>query len=260
MEALGATSTRFGLYASALLPLAFGMVFLRQLLEFRDPFVPWTEDAVLLLRGTDWGRTYILAAVLALLAPLAFATSRVWRGPGWAVASVLVLALGTFPALTGHANAGEGWIRATTLSADVLHVWAAGAWVGGLAGILFLEWTVDGSGRGGGSVLPSLVPAFSPVAVGGVATLVITGILAAWVHLPGLSALVDGAYGRTLLIKLGAVGAVMGLGWLNWRRHTPRLGQTSGPGTLRRAAALELAIAQIVLLVTAVLVRTPPSG
>lgn len=258
VETLGRTSARFGLYATLILPMAFGLVFLRQLLEFRDPFVPWTEDAHLLLTGTEWGRTYIVGAGLALLAPVTFSFVRGYRRFGWIPASLIVLALGAFPALTGHANAGDGWLRASTLIADVLHVWAAGAWLGGLAGILFLDRTLRTGEKRGSRLLPSLVPAFSPVAIGGVATLVITGLFASWVHIPQLSALYTEPYGRALLLKLIGVGGVLALGWLNWRRLTPRLVQASGPDALFRAAAFELAVAQLVLLVTAVLVRTPP--
>lgn len=222
--------------------------------------MPWTEDAHLLLTGTEWGRMYMVGLGLALIAPVAFAASRNRRGPGWVLASLTALALCVFPALTGHANAGEGWRRMATLSADVLHVWAAGAWIGGLAGILFLDRTTRNSAIGGVGILPVLVPVFSPVAVAAVATLVLTGVVASWVHLPNVSVLFTSGYGRTLSIKLLAVGVVLGLGWLNWRRHTPRLGQASGPDRLRRAAAFELLVAQLVLVATAILVRTAPPG
>lgn len=252
-------AARFGLYAALVLPLAFALVFLRQLLEFRDPFVPWSEDAHLLLTGTAWGRTYLIGAALAVAAPLTFALVRGFKTVTWVPASLTVLALGAFPALTGHANAGEGWLRASTLGADVLHVWAAGAWLGGLAGILFLDLKLREGDAGGARLLPSLVPAFSPIAVASVAALVVTGTFAAWVHLPEVSALVTERYGRTLILKLLAVGGVLALGWLNWRRHTPRLDSEAGPDTLFRAAVLELTVAQLVLLATAVLVRTSPS-
>lgn len=260
VESLETVSLRFGFYASLLLPVGFGLVFARQLLEFRDPFVPWTEDAALLLRGTDWGTTYMLGAALALVTPVAFRIGRSRRGLGWTLVTLCVLSLCAFPALTGHANAGEGWGRVVTLSADVVHVWSAGAWIGGLAGLLFTDWTLRRRDVDSGAwALPALVTAFSPIAVAAVATLVGTGILASWIHLPDLRSLIDGAYGRTLLLKLAAVGGVLCLGWLNWRRHTPRLAQISGGDTLRRAAAMELALAQFVLLATALLVRTSPS-
>jgi len=254
-------AARFGGYVAFALPVAFALVFVRQLLEFRDPFVPWTEDAHLLLTGTGWGRTFLAGAALALLAVPAFSLAKARPGLGWPIASALVLALGAFPALTGHASAGEGFGRVVTLGADILHVWAAGGWMGGLAGILFLD-RLDrrASGDSGGSLLPGLVPAFSPLAMACVALLVTTGVLASWMHVSEPLALLSSAYGRTLALKLGLVAVVMAVGWMNWRRLAPRMGTSTGPAALRRAAAVELAVAQLVLLVTAVLVRTPPPG
>jgi putative copper export protein len=54
------------------------------------------------------------------------------------------------------------------------------------------------------------------------------------------------------------VGAVLGLGALNWKRLTPKLGEAGGNDALRRAATTELLLAQVVLLVTAILVRMSP--
>jgi len=135
-----------------------------------------------------------------------------------------------------------------------------GAWIGTLGLILMLEARHRRNGDQGpdGSLLPTLVPRFSPVAVASVATLVITGVLAAWIHLGSLSALVGSHYGRLLLLKVAVVLVVLGLGAVNWRRLTPLLGETSGQRGMRRAATLEFVLANVVLLVTALLVRTSP--
>lgn len=250
-------AARFGTWCGLFLAPAMALFFLRQLLEFRDPFVPWREDALLLLTGTSWGHTFMVGAALSLLVPVAFGLARAGREAAWPVATAGVLALAAFPALTGHASAGEGLLRASTLGADILHVLAAGAWMGGLAAVLFVDRDVA---RGGSDPLEALVRAFSPVAIGSVTVLVGTGLFASWVHLPAISALWSEPYGQRLAWKLALVGVVLFLGWLNWRRQTPRLPEPGGSAALRRSAWLELAVAQIVLLITALLVRTPPSG
>jgi putative copper export protein len=86
----------------------------------------------------------------------------------------------------------------------------------------------------------------------------LTGTLAAWMHLPSLGALITTSYGRTLMVKLGLVFIVLSIGLLNWRRITPRLLDVDGPRAMRKSAALELLFAHAVLLVTAVLTRTSP--
>lgn len=249
---------RFGLGSAVVLPAALVLVFVRQLVEFRDPFVPWTQDAQLLLTGTAWGRTYLAGLGLALVTPVTFVVARSDGRLGWILATVATLAACAFPALTGHANTGEGLTRLATVGADVVHVWAAGAWLGGLAVVLFLDRWSRRAPDSSGSLLPTLVPAFSPLAVTSVALLVTTGVFASWIHLPGPSALLTTEYGRALAVKLLLVGVVLLLGFVNWRRLTPRLARPDGPEALTRSAWAELWIVQAVLVVTAVLVWTPP--
>jgi putative copper export protein len=248
---------RMGLAGAAVLPVAMALVFHRQMKEFRDPFATWSEDATLLLRDTDWGATFLLAAGAAV------ATLVVWgfiaRGRAWAwfAAPPLAAGLSTYPALSGHAS-GTGALTALTVPADAAHVLAAGVWVGGLAFVLYAD--ACSRRHRGGSELPRLVPAYSPLAVLSVGVLLLTGAVASWAQLEGLAALTGTAYGRLLLGKLGIVAAVMGLGLRNWKRLTPLLATPEGPAALRRSASLELLLAQVVLLVTAVLVRTSPLG
>jgi putative copper export protein len=252
------TAAKIGLAAAVLLPVAMGLVFYRQLREFRDPFVPWTEDAALLLSATQWGSTWRTAAVVSVLAAIVMGFARARIRAGWILATPLALALASFPALTGHASGTEG-LRLLTVTADSLHVIAGGCWVGGLAFVLAAErgWRGYDPSR---TLLPVLVPVFSGVAVISVALLVVTGSLASWVHVTHLGALLSTGYGRLLLVKLGLVAAVMGLGAMNWKRLTPQLGTEAGQDRLRRAATIELVVAQVVLVVTALLVRTSPMG
>ena len=255
---LRSAAGRLGLWGSGLLALALALVFCRQLLEFRDPFVPWSEEAHLLLTGTAWGTTWLWGAAASVSAVVVFSLVRAGVATAWWSATALVLFLGAFPGLTGHAASTEE-LRALTLSADALHVYAAGSWVGGLAFVLHAEraWRVQGRA---GSLLPMLVPVFSPVAIACVAVLASTGGLAAWVQLDGIGDLFSTTYGRLLTLKLAIVAGVLGLGWVSWKRLTPRLGEASGAHALRRNAMFELLTAGAVLLVTAILVHTSPLG
>lgn len=134
--------------------------------------------------------------------------------------------------------------------------------MGGLAVVLFLErrWRTTRGTEDPDSLLPVLVPRFSPVAMVSVGFLIATGTLASWIHLPDFGALWSTGYGRLLLLKMGLVLGVLGLGAMNWKRLTPLLTTVEGPPAMRRAAAVELAVATVVLLVTAMLVRTSPLG
>ena len=245
---------RIGAVGALALVVGLGLFFLRQLVEFRDPFSPWSDEASLLL-GTAWGRTWVWASVGALVLLCMFAIAR--RHPaGWWGALLLVAAVDAFPALTGHAAAAERW-SVLFVAADTLHVLAAGAWIGGLATVRWLSRSHRRS-QAGMSLLPQLVPAFSPVAVAAVATLVATGALASWELLPSPGAFLTSTWGRLLLLKLVVLAGVLALGARNFRVLTPRLGSSEGNTAMRRSAALELAVAQVVLIVTALLVRTSP--
>lgn len=59
-------------------------------------------------------------------------------------------------------------------------------------------------------------------------------------------------------MKLALVAFVGGMGLLNWRRLSPRLAEAPARDALRTAASVELLVAHVALLATAVLVRTPP--
>lgn len=256
---VASVAARTGLVAGAVLPLAMATVLWRQFAEFRDPFFPWTEDLRLLIAGTAWGRLWVWAATCSLAIPLAFAV--VWateRRPGgrvrWAVAALPTVALCAFPALSGHAAATTvPWL---SLPAAALHVLAAGAWTGTLLVVVASEVAAR---RGGGeSVLPALVPAFSPVALASAAVLVCTGAALAVLHLDSPADLVRTPWGRVFAAKIILVTGVLAVGAWNWRRIAPLLARSGGRRAMRRAATVELILAQAVVLATALLTRFPP--
>lgn len=250
-------AARLGRGAAVALAVALLLVFLRQLVEFRDPFETWTAEASLLLGGTPWGRTWLTAAGVSLLAVASMHGAALGVRGAWGAGTAAVLAVGAFPALTGHAAGGES--KVLTLLADTFHVWAAGGWLGGLALVLFLDREHRrGQGVDARGLLPDLVPRFSRLAMACVATLALTGAFASWVHLGSAGALFGTAYGRVLALKLALVAGVLGLGARNFGVLTPRLGDPAVRAAMRRSATFELILANAVLAVTAILVRNSP--
>ena len=61
------------------------------------------------------------------------------------------------------------------------------------------------------------------------------------------------------MLKLGILSVVAGTGAYNWLRVKPTLGDVVGARRVRRSARVEVAVALLVLVVTAVLVATPTS-
>jgi copper transport protein len=186
-----------------------------------------------------------------------FALARRDRSIGWPVAALGALIACLTPALSGHAAAADP--SALVIAADVAHVLAAGGWLGALALVMLAGMPatlrLDDGERGRAAL--ALVNAFSPVALSLGALIAISGVTMAWVHLGSLQALVATGYGRTLLIKLVLLLPLGAIAAYNWRRVRPRVATAGGTRALQRSAAAELAVAGVVLAVTAVLVAMP---
>ena len=226
----------------------------------------WLTPATLwqLLRQTRWGWGWLLQATGAATALVGFWSAR--RTPdhltrrGWALAAVGAVVAAVASALSGHAVAVPR-LAAVAVASDAIHVLAASSWLGTLAVLLIAglgaTWTQPAASRG--AVVAALVNSFSPVALTSAAVVAATGAFAAWLHVGTLTGLWTSRYGIVLLIKLGVLAGVALTGFYNWRRVQPRLGSDTATQSLQRSARVEVAIALVVLLVTAVLVATPPS-
>jgi copper transport protein len=131
-----------------------------------------------------------------------------------AAAAVLIV-----PGAAGHA--AQTSPRGLTLLFDWFHLASGSVWLGGLAGLLVLWWTVPAPKR-----VPALsvfVPRFSNVAFGSVVVVAGTGIAEAVVHLPAVNALWETGYGEAILVKAGLLGAAMLIASGNLLRSRPRL-------------------------------------
>lgn len=253
---LRSSAARLGFASSLALVIALFLVLARQLVEIRDTFVPLQDD-VRMLAGTSWGTSWSIALVAAVVAIVGFGVARRGNRMAWWIASLGVLVLSAFPARIGHANGHETW-RSFAIVADATHVLAGGAWIGGLALIVLLCWPRAAQPEPTPSLLAQLVPAFSRLAKVAVAGLVITGTYAAWRILPSISALWATGYGRLFALKVALFLVVLAFGARNLKKLTPRLGTETGDRAMTRSILLELAVANAVLVATALLVRSSP--
>ena len=104
-----------------------------------------------------------------------------------------------------------------------------------------------------------MINAFTPVALASAALATVTGVFATWLHVGTIPNLWGTRYGITLMIKLAILGIVALTGFYNWRFVQPRLGSDEATTRLQRSARVEVAVAVLVLLVTAILVASPTS-
>lgn len=254
----GVRAVRIGLGAAGLLLAALLLRLHAQLYALHGPPGILNTDRIgSLLAGTTWGAGWMLQGGALLVAALGFALTRHRGRIGWALAALGATVLSFTPALSGHAAAVQdvGWLA---ILADGLHVLGAGGWMGGLLVVGTAGIPValrHATGRGAAAA--ALINAFSPTALFFAGMVVATGVFSAWLHLGSVPALWTTAYGRTLMLKLGVAALVFGTGAYNWLRVRPALEHERAARRLRRSTTVELAIALLVLAVTAVLVATP---
>lgn len=217
----------------------------RQVTAFVLPGDSRWEMAWTLLRYAPYGIGWFLqftGATSLLLVPAGRS--------GLRLTFAIVIAAG-FPFM-GHAAAASPHLVAMT--SDLLHVAAAGAWLGPLALLLVTMQRMPAPH------LALLIDAFSPVALVAGGVVVASGVVSSLLHVTAVSDLWTLPYGRLLLAKLAVVAVAMAAGAWNWRVNRPRLRALRDVAGLRRVAMLEVAAAVLVLLVTAVLVHTDPNA
>lgn len=242
-------------------------VLLRFILQVREFSADsgWVATAQALLARTQWGRGSMIQMAAVLLFIAARSADRVApmrRGPhagspvvgGGVVLAVVGMAIA--PAMTGHAIASPDH-AVIAVVVDTLHVVAAGAWLGTLAVIVLVGVpTAAADAAHWVDRVAHMVRALSPMALVSAAVMLLTGIIASWMHLDDISSLWMTPYGRLLAVKVGLFVLIALTGAYNWRRVTPRLTDASGVRTLARSAVVEVAFATLLLAVTAVLVAT----
>jgi copper transport protein len=184
-----------------------------------------------------------------------------------AAGAALAVAALTF-GLAGHAGSTSPvWLM---MPADVLHILAMGAWIGGLVLLLgavpAATRALDPADRT--RLLAAVVTRFSAIALLAVGTLVATGTVQSIVHLGAVADLWETAFGRAIAVKVALLGGLVWLGYLNQRRFAPQLRVLAGTGAppgapgrgLRDAVRAEIALAAAVIGVTAALVSYAPAS
>jgi copper transport protein len=166
-------------------------------------------------------------------------------------AAALAVVVVSLP-LAGHADthSPEGLL----VSTDLVHVLAAGVWLGGLLTLLAVYWP-----RRGVDATPDgrkATASFSRIALPAMALLIAVGILQGWIYLGSLTEIVSGTYGIALLSKIALVAVIVALATRS-RRAVARFA-SGGATQLRRLMSVEVALAVLVIAATAVLVRAAP--
>jgi copper transport protein len=186
--------------------------------------------------------------------------------PSWllAVTGLWSVALLVTPGLQGHAGTTEP--VAVNLTADVIHLAGAAAWIGSLVVLAFAAWpaTKQLGETERAAMLAPVIGRFSTAAMISVAAIVVTGTYRSFVEVGAWRALFDTSYGLALVAKIALFVPLLALGAINQRWLKPRLAEVSSRGgealaTLRRLIGGELVLAVAVIAATALLVNLAPA-
>ena len=215
--------------------------------------------------GEDWELRAALAVVLAgCLAVQGLTRKHVAAWIGLLAAAAFI----AFLAWAGHGAASEDVpFDAIHLPADILHLLAAGAWLGALLPLaLFLvQARRDGSPEVV-TVARAATQRFSVLGLSCVGTLLVTGVVNTWFLSGSIPALLGTLYGQLLLVKMALFAAMIAVASVNQRSLLPCLADGARENTLRvracwqlgRNASIEASLGIFVLAVVGIIGVLPP--
>jgi copper transport protein len=242
------TRARIVLWPAAL--LAVGGVFVTLLAQRAIAGVP----SLLPLFQTNIGKLLGAQGVAALLCAVAVAAFLFWPRRGTlAVVGVVAAATMFFHVLLGHAGAPAP-LRPLHLAEQWVHMTAIGVWLGGLVWLVLALLGMQKNERG------ATVWRFSRIATAALAVVVATGILRSLTELGPLSDLFTTRYGIALAIKIGLVAVLVTLGAVNHFRLVPAMRRTGDAPAFRWTTRGEIALAVVILAVTALLSGLVPAS
>jgi putative copper resistance protein D len=217
--------------------------------------------------GFDWQLRSLLAVLIAAWVLLKPWTRSRLRD---LFASLLGIILVASLAWAGHGGATPGTAGYVHVAADVLHLSAAGAWLGGLIPLVLLLRLLRHSHEPSWTMIACDVTSrFSNLGIMAVGTLLISGMINAWFLVGGTTNLTSTDYGRLLEVKIALFVGMVGLAAVNRIHLMPLLSKAAEIGAsdleakttrrLERNALLEISIGLVVICIAGVLGITPPA-
>jgi putative copper resistance protein D len=223
--------------------------------------------------GIDWQLRSALAVLLAANVLLKPRPPARWRQQLAALGGIALVAT---LAWAGHGGATPGSAGHVHLAADVLHLGAAGAWLGGLIPLVLLLRLLRHSDDPGRAMLAwHVTRRFSNLGVVAVGTLLTSGMINAWFLVGGTINLVGTEYGRLLELKIALFFGMVILAAANRLHLMPQFSPAAEirgssemsdslmSGTTLRlegSALLEIFIGLAIICIVGVLGVTPPAA
>ena len=200
---------------------------------------------------TQFGQ-WVLLRLSLLVAVMLLRPARPLQRAGSTVLAGVALAVQPF---IGHAGAFGGNLGAELIGSEVLHLLAAGAWLGGLLPLFIAV----------GILPPGTAAAachrFTPVGLSAVLVLAATAVVQVAEFMGGIAGLFGTVYGRIALMKLGLFLLLLMLAALNRFVLAERLaGSAPTPGRrrMRQSIAAEAVLGALVVITAGFLASQTP--
>jgi len=215
--------------------------------------------------GEDWNLRAALVILLAVCLAVQGRTRKHVAGwIGLLAAAAFIASL----AWAGHGAAAEDVpFDAIHLPADILHLLAAGAWLGALLPlVLLLAQARRDSSPEAVTVGRAATLRFSTLGLSCVGTLLVTGVVNTWFLSGSVPALLGTLYGQLLLVKIAVFVTMIAFASVNQRRLLPQLADVASDAALRlravgevgRNASIEASLGVFVLAVVGIIGILPP--
>lgn len=213
--------------------------------------------------GFSWVTRMISLAVVIIVA----SQSKRWPTASlWIATLAGSIALATL-AWAGHGAMDEGAARFWHFAADILHLLAAGGWIGALAAFALMLRTRGSDPELLVRVLSRALSGFETAGALIVGTVIVTGV-ANYLFIvgPTVANVISGAYGALLLVKIVLFAGMIGLATLNRFYLGPALERSVRAGdyslaatALRKNVVLESTSAVAIVVLVAWLGTLSPS-
>lgn len=215
------------------------------------------------LNETSFGKVWIARFIIGTIIFVLVLLKRESALERWLSCALCAGLLGSLAGV-GHTQTDNGIALIIHMSADGLHLIAAGAWLGGLVSLFSLVARAVRTPSPDCDVEASHAALrFSGMGYIAVATLIGSGLINSW-FLVGSFANFGTAYGQLLIVKLVLFVAMLGLAGLNRFLIVPRLEKASlqqAPGLmrLRRHILGEQTLGLIIILIVSALGTMQPA-
>ena len=147
-------------------------------------------------------------------------------------------------------------------AADVAHLLAAGAWLGGLVPLASLLAKVRHVSEL--AFATKVTRRFSTLGLIAVGTILLTGVMNSYILVGSIAALTDTDYGRLLLVKLSLFGVMLSIAAVNRFRITPGLSNSRSGAIaarqLQRNSLVEAGFGLAILGIVGALGALPPGS